>query len=115
MANNVILRPGAVGDAVSLLQRKLNRAGASVEKSGLYDDPTIAAVQAFQSRVGLVINGIAGPKTFAALDAGVAAPRHLSDADLVAAADKLGVEVPRFAPSMKSNRARWVFCRTVVR
>lgn len=53
MGNNPVLRAGAVGDRVSLLQRKLNRAGVAVEETAVYDDATVAAVTAFQVRVGL--------------------------------------------------------------
>ncbi|MEX3614282.1 MAG: N-acetylmuramidase family protein [Burkholderia gladioli] len=88
-----VLNRGAVGDAVDLLQRKLVRAGVAVGETAVYDDQTVVAVRAFQARTGLVEDGIAGSKTLAALDNGLAAPHHLTDADLVDAAVRLGVEV----------------------
>jgi hypothetical protein len=87
------LRKGDIGDAVALLQKRLTRAGFAVGESHIYDDTTEAAVMALQRARGLVVDGIAGPKTMIALT-GDALPSHLSDADLVKAADALGVSVP---------------------
>ncbi|MFM0642071.1 N-acetylmuramidase family protein [Paraburkholderia metrosideri] len=84
-------RFGDHGDDVGLLQRRLIRAGFSVEVTHLYDAATESAVIALQKKTGLVDDGVAGPKTLAALATGRRDPKHLSLADLVAAADKLGV------------------------
>ncbi len=84
-------RFGDHGDDVGLLQRRLIRAGFSVEVTHLYDAATESAVMALQKKTGLIDDGIAGPKTLAALATGRRDPKHLSLADLVAAADKLGV------------------------
>jgi hypothetical protein len=46
---------------------------------------------ALQKTTGLVVDGITGPKTYAALATGQRNPKHLADADLVRAADTLGV------------------------
>jgi peptidoglycan hydrolase-like protein with peptidoglycan-binding domain len=86
-------RLGDHGDDVGLLQRRLTRAGFSVDVTHLYDAATESAVKALQARTGLVVDGIAGPKTLAALATGRRDPKHLSDADLVQAADTLGVPV----------------------
>lgn len=84
-------RFGDHGDDVGLLQRRLTRAGYPLEVTHLYDAATESAVIALQKKTGLVDDGVAGPKTLAALATGQRDPKHLALADLVAAADKLGV------------------------
>lgn len=88
----MIARPGDVGEAVALLQRRLARAGYPVAESSIYDRVTENAVKALQADKGLVVDGIAGPKTFTAL-AGVVPGHYLTDADLVKAAQTLGLPV----------------------
>lgn len=89
-----ILRLGDIGDDVGLLQSRLARAGyMTAEATHHFDDATADAVKALQTKAGLVVDGIAGPKTQTALLAGQRSPKHLTDADIVAAADKLGVNV----------------------
>lgn len=80
------------GDDVAKLQRDLVRAGYQVEITHIYDDETQSAVMAVQRASGLVVDGIAGPKTRTAL-LGALNPKHLRDIDLVNAAEKLGVPV----------------------
>ncbi|NRO99453.1 DUF3380 domain-containing protein [Paraburkholderia sp. NMBU_R16] len=86
-------RLGDHGDDVALLQRRLARAGFRLEVTHLYDDVTEAAVAAFQRKAGLIDDGIAGPKTYAALATGQRDPKHLGGADLVRAAQTLDVPV----------------------
>lgn len=88
----MILRKGDIGDDVLLLQKRLTRAGFPVPETHVFDHDTESAVMALQKARGLVIDGIAGPKTLTSLP-GVAMPRHLSDDDLVKSADTLGVPV----------------------
>lgn len=88
----LIQKLGDHGDAVAILQRRLNRAGHSVDITHVYDAATELAVKALQRAAGLVVDGIAGPKTFIALS-GASLPYHLADADLVAAAARLQVPV----------------------
>ncbi|WP_374046786.1 N-acetylmuramidase domain-containing protein [Massilia sp. YIM B02763] len=88
----MIARPGEVGEHVALLQRRLARAGYSVDENHIYDRVTEKAVRDLQAANGLVVDGIAGPKTMAAL--GGAAPAHfLTAADLEKASQALGVEL----------------------
>lgn len=90
------LRLNAHGDDVGLLQRRLVRAGYLLDLSyvtHVYDALTEAAVAALQRATGLVADGIAGPKTYSALATGRRDPKHLADADLLRAADTLGVPV----------------------
>lgn len=86
-------RLGDYGDDVGLLQRRLTRAGFPVDVTHVYDDATEAAVRAIQKKTGLVDDGIAGPKTLAAIATGRRDPKHLADADIVDAAARLGVPI----------------------
>lgn len=88
----MIARPGDVGEHVALLQRRLARLGYPVEETHIYDRVTENAVKALQAVAGLVVDGIAGPKTQAALS-GVTPAHFLKASDLVQAAQTLGVEL----------------------
>lgn len=62
------LKPGDTGTEVVQLQKALTAAGYSPGKAdGDYGAATTNAVKAFQSAHGLTADGIAGPKTLAAL------------------------------------------------
>ena len=63
------LRPGATGEAVRDLQRRLGRAGHDTgdDAPGTYGAATEAAVQAFQERRGLRADGVCGEQTWASL------------------------------------------------
>ena len=89
----MVLRNGSHGSDVAELQHKLNMAGAKLVADGWFGDATEAAVIAFQRRTGLVADGIAGGKTLATLASGARPPKLLTDADLAAAAERLGVPV----------------------
>jgi hypothetical protein len=84
------LRHGDRSQAVLILQKNLNKHGAKLTPDGDYGDATEAAVRAYQVKVGLVADGIAGTKTQASLAGGDCA-QLLRNADLVTAADRLGV------------------------
>lgn len=86
------LRHGDRSQDVRLLQQRLNQAGASLFVDGLFGDATENAVRAYQSKIGLVADGIAGPKTLAALT-GTDCSGLLRNATLSAAAARLGVEL----------------------
>jgi len=59
---------GARGEDVRFLQTQLNvSAGAGLMPDGLFGAKTDAAVRAFQRTKGLTVDGIVGPKTWAAL------------------------------------------------
>lgn len=87
-----VLRLGDKGHAVRDLQAALNRAGAALYIDGDFGTETEAALMAYQQRTGLVVDGIAGPKTLQAL-AGADCSSLLKESDLVGAADRLGVEL----------------------
>lgn len=84
-------RLGDLGADVGLFQSRLLRAGYPVVVTHVFDAATELAAKALQMKAGLVVDGIAGPKTYAALATGRRDPKHLADADLVRAADTLGV------------------------
>ena len=67
------LRRGSKGDAVKELQTLLASHGSSLTIDGIFGSGTLSAVKAFQKRMGLVVDGVVGPKTWKALeDHGVA-------------------------------------------
>lgn len=84
---------GDTGADVRELQARLISAGYSVERDGWFGDNTEAAVREFQRRVGLVADGIAGPKTLASLRVGKSHPWMLGQTDIATAAEMLGVQV----------------------
>jgi len=86
------LRHGDHGLSVRQLQNQLNSYGAKLYPDADFGDATENAVRAYQLKVGLVADGVAGPKTQAAL-AGADCRLLLSNATLVAAAKRLGVEL----------------------
>lgn len=83
---------GSKGQEVRQLQQRLNLAGANLFLDGDFGDVTEKAVRAYQLKVGLVADGVAGEKTLAAL-AGADCSKLLSNATLVAAATRLGVDL----------------------
>ncbi|MHB0819827.1 N-acetylmuramidase domain-containing protein [Stutzerimonas stutzeri] len=85
-----LLSNGSRGLAVRNLQAALRLDGYSIAVDGDFGDNTEAAVRAYQRRVGLVDDGVAGPKTQAALK-GYDTSRYLKRQDLQQAADRLGV------------------------
>ncbi|WP_028696122.1 N-acetylmuramidase domain-containing protein [Pseudomonas cremoricolorata] len=84
------LRHGDRSQAVHDLQRLLNQQGANLTVNGYFGDTTEAAVRAYQLRVGLVADGIAGAKTLTSLQGGDCTAL-LRNADLLAAAERLDV------------------------
>ena len=84
------LRHGDRSQAVLILQKNLNRHGANLVPDGDYGDTTEDAVRAYQVKVGLVADGIAGTKTQTSLAGGDCAAL-LRNHDLVTAAERLDV------------------------
>ena len=89
---NNILQLGSKGHTVRDLQAALNRAGGDLFIDGDFGELTEAAVMEFQRKAGLVVDGIAGPKTHQALT-GSDCNCLLKEADLIRAADRLSVEL----------------------
>lgn len=92
MTISLILGLGSKGHAVRNLQADLNRHGASLFVDGDFGEKTEAAVIAYQRKVGLVVDGIAGSKTLQAL-VGADCSSLLKESDLIRAAERLGVEL----------------------
>ena len=61
------VKQGETGPAVTAPQHQLNDSGANLKTDGTFGPATAAAVKAFQKAKGLQPNGIADPKTWAAL------------------------------------------------
>ena len=82
--NVSILRKGSSGDEVEELQVLLNaRYGAGLEADGDFGTKTEAAVKSFQKAHGLTIDGIVGPKTWAALGVSTPESNTPSNADTI--------------------------------
>lgn len=64
-----ILQLGDRGRQVSVLQESLAAAGFPSSTNGIFDEKTQKAVMRFQQAKGLVVDGIVGPQTLAALPA----------------------------------------------
>jgi N-acetyl-anhydromuramyl-L-alanine amidase AmpD len=62
-----LLRVTARGAAVRRLQEALKAAGQHVSVDGIFGQDTLAAVRALQKAKGLTVDGIVGPRTWAAL------------------------------------------------
>lgn len=63
-----LLKLGAEGEAVEVLQRTLARLGYACKVTSIFDDATDAAVRRFQEERDAREAGVVGPKTLAALD-----------------------------------------------
>lgn len=89
------LRFGDVGQQVTVLQQKLNAAGASLEIDGWFGEATEKAVTGFQRKEGLFVDGIAGEDTLEALGGNTPATgsKALTERDIKIAARKLSIPV----------------------
>ena len=63
------LTVGDSGPEIIELQRLLNAKGAAMSVDGDFGPATLAAVKAFQGRIGEMVDGVVGPRTLAALKA----------------------------------------------
>jgi putative chitinase len=68
-AADPVLKVGAKGEAVTRLQNELIEAGFSVSPDGNFGEYTKSAVIAFQTRHGLIADGVVGGQTWDALRA----------------------------------------------
>lgn len=87
------IKSGSKGAAVENAQCLLNRHGNyKLKRTGTFDAKTKAAVQDFQKKKGLEVDGIVGPRTWAALQkpalGTVAQPKPKDDSGEVSAARK---------------------------
>lgn len=72
-----VLRSGASGANVRILQSQLTVTGLPVPVTGTYRTRTARAVRRFQIAAGMKASGVAGPKTLSALRSAVAGPRSV--------------------------------------
>jgi GH24 family phage-related lysozyme (muramidase)/peptidoglycan hydrolase-like protein with peptidoglycan-binding domain len=72
---------GSTGDEVRLIQKRLKLCGWNLEVDGIWGKITDSVVKAYQLKVGLTVDGIAGPKTQAKLvqDAIISRAKELAD------------------------------------
>lgn len=63
-----VLNHGDKGPAVKTLQTKLNKVGYKLEVDGVFGSATDKAVEDFQRKHSLTVDGAVGPKTAASLD-----------------------------------------------
>ena len=63
-----ILRKGDRGESVKQLQSKLRDRGYTVAVDGIFGAKTLEAVKAYQADHGLTVDGVAGKKTWSALN-----------------------------------------------
>lgn len=84
------LRKGSKGEDVVYLQQLLNakRDGAVIDEDGIFGSATQALVEAFQREHGLVVDGIVGPLTWAALEREALAEEEQPEGDDAAATEK---------------------------
>ena len=75
IANGKILKAGMSDRRVAVLRQRLDlpATGADQDASDVYDAELVAAIKAFQLNMGLIVDGIVGPATIAALN-GATAP-----------------------------------------
>jgi peptidoglycan hydrolase-like protein with peptidoglycan-binding domain len=59
-----VVKPGARGERVRVIQNLLNARGARVTVDGLFGATTTRAVKNFQGRKGLAVDGQVGPATW---------------------------------------------------
>ncbi|MER7072367.1 phage tail tip lysozyme [Terrabacter sp. NPDC000476] len=62
-----VLRQGSTGEAVKGLQRELVDAGYSLTVDGSFGPATYSALRSYQSKSGLVVDGVAGNNTWGSL------------------------------------------------
>lgn len=87
-----ILKYGSRGNGVAIMQNQLIAYGFDIVADGIFGKKTESAVKQFQQANGLVVDGIVGRKTRTAI-AGEHTGKLLKEADIVAAAELLGVDV----------------------
>lgn len=92
----MIIKFGARGDAVVIIQKQLknlglkSKSGKTLSTDGIFGESTEYAVLQFQKSVGILADGKVGDKTRAAL-AGQSISKFLKDSDYIEAAKRLKV------------------------
>lgn len=94
-----LLRKGARGEAVRALQQQLVAQGQQIDVDGVFGDGTERALRAVQGKLGLDADGVAGPKTMAALSG----PAPKAQGPAVAAPARGGGKGEDAAPTPKQG------------
>lgn len=95
------------GDDVGALQRRLSNLGFHARRvDGIFGPATDVAVREFQRNAGLVVDGIVGPSTLAALAR--LGQRPATDGDVAAVAER--VRLRQKPPTLHSRRVGVVDC-----
>ena len=99
-----MIQHGSSGADVRRLQRMLERRGFDVgQADGVFGAKTSAAVEAFQTKRGLQVDGIVGPKTMEALNWNRAKQEADSEATAEAAGGDFGA-APVADPAAAASR-----------
>ncbi|WP_259558453.1 peptidoglycan-binding protein [Brachybacterium sillae] len=109
-ATTETLRRGDRGASVVVLQEALRARGATFNATGYFGSLTLSAVRAFQSDAGLTVDGVVGPKTWAALQGGEVRqlPTEPSRSDSRGSVDSFdGDAIVRAARSQLGARYSW--------
>ncbi len=93
-----VLRNGSKGEDVAELQRLLNKRGANLDDDGKFGDKTEVAVEAFQKRMGLLVDGEVFTATWEALHSGLG--------PIIITPEQPEVEAPTVAVPMGSAMKR---------
>lgn len=120
-----VLRPGQAGPGVADLRARLASIGFVTDSADpqIYDQPLADAVRAYQERVGLVADGISGPRTARRMNGGFGAQkrdilialermRWLGDQDLNAR--HVWVNIPEYTAEIRENGQQVFQTRVVV-
>jgi uncharacterized protein (TIGR02594 family) len=78
-----LYRIGSSGPAVALIQKALASLGYALKGTGYFGTSTDVAVETFQKRAGLRIDGIVGPNTAAAIDRALSSNRQNIPAEVI--------------------------------
>ncbi len=108
----MILKTGSKGNEVKLLQKILGQKGFYGGKiDGVYGDLTTAAVTEFQRQEGVRVDGIAGPRTLAAIGMSEALRNEGGEPIALTMEDKLHIAkiISRFEGTYTSCNKDWEF------
>lgn len=107
----MILKLGSTGHEVEDLVKKLDKLGMFKDATGVFDVKTLAAVKSFQSYNGLVVDGIVGPQTQAALDAAVNGSPIPTTSGPIAGIDIYSGDVINSWQKVKESGIKFVFIK----
>ena len=89
----MLIQYGQKNQLVQDLQAALNQNGAQLTVDGDFGEATLAAVKEYQRAHNLIVDGVVGDRTWGMLTANYSDSKHLTESDISAAAETLGVDV----------------------